>query len=322
MLRYILLFLFAIFLSFLSISNNAYGQEDNDKKKAEQQSEKAEKKEGNAEESKDEVNETPETSTRPQRSEIDIIAPVDEMVTKTSDLKHYLPADIVQPLLVGPDDHITLINTNNAMNNKGIMILLPDWQQSASNPKALNTLRETFPDHGWTTISVLPPNKPKNYPSQAIEKIQREEENETTLKDYQQLLSTIMSAITEKAKNYPGIIVVVAEGHNAAILLSIYQQEMTEQPTALVMLGAHLNDEIANLASATHLSQLDLPVLDLYLKADNRLARQNAQLRQKWVNQELKSDFRQQQIYNIQTSYYPKPALISAINGWLKSIGW
>jgi hypothetical protein len=311
--RYIsLLFLTIVFISFLPLGNNAYGQEDTDKKKSEPQ----------AEEMKDEIKEEPLASPKPQRSAIDIIKPVDALENKISDLKHYLTSDVVQPLLVGPDDHITLIHTNNAINSKGIMILLPDWQQSASNPKALNALRESLPDQGWTTISVLPPNKPNNYPSHAIEKAQREEENKSALKDYQQQLSTILSAVTEKAKSYPGIIVVVAEGHNAAILLSIYQEEMSDQPTALIMLGAHLNDDLSNIKTATDLSQLDLPVLDLYLKADNRLAKINANLRQKWVNQELKSNFRQRKIYNIQTGYYPKPSLISEINGWLKSIGW
>lgn len=316
-------FYLIILFSFLISSNLVFAeqQENTDTKKPEQteKQNEEEKDEQSVEESSEEL---PNKSLRTPRSEIDITAPTDALINKKSDLKHYLPSQVIQPLLVGPNDHITLINTNNAINNKGIMILLPDWQQTAASPKALNALRETFPDQGWTTITVLPPNKPVNYPSQALEKTAREEQNTTTLNDYQQNLATILSSVTDKAKNYPGIIVVIAEGHNAALLFNIYQKDLTEKPTALITLSAHLNDEMANLESATNLSQLELPVLDLYLKADNYLVNSNVTLRKKWVNQELKENFRQKKIYNIQTGYYPQASLTKEINGWLKSIGW
>jgi hypothetical protein len=317
-----------IFILFFSLAPNIVfaAQQENTDNKTSAPSEK--NNEGKDEEKQKETsdNEPSDDSSmavkKAPRSEIDIIAPIDTLTNKKADLKHYLPAEMIQPLLVGPEDHTTLISTNNAINNKGIMILLPDWQQTAASPKALNALRKTLPDQGWTTISVLPPNKPENYPSLAIEQTAREEENKKTLNDYQQQLAKIMEAVTEKAKGYPGIIVVVAEGHNAALLFNIYREELAEKPTALIIMGAHLNDDMANLTSATNLSLLELPVLDLYLKADNYLISSNIKLRKKLVNQELKSNFRQRKIYNIRTSYYPPASLIKEINGWLKSIGW
>lgn len=322
MTRHFSITFYLIFLFSLLISSNsvfAEQQESTDTKKSEQTDTPKEKEEKSDE---DATEEPPSKALRAPRSEINITAPTDALMNKESDLKHYLPSQIIQPLLVGPEDHITLVSTNNAINSKGIMILLPDWHQTAASPKALNALRETFPDQGWTTITVLPPNKPENYPSHAITKTAREEENKTTLNDYQQSLATILSSVTEKAKNYPGIIIVIAEGHNAALLFNIYQKDLTEKPTALITLSAHLNDDMANLESATSLSQLELPVLDLHLKADNYLVNNNIKLRQKWVNQELKENYRQKKIYNIQTGYYPQASLTKEINGWLKSIGW
>ncbi len=256
------------------------------------------------------------------RSDIKIAAPVDEHQQKVSDLKHYLPEQNIQPVLAGPEDHITLVNTNASANNKGVMLLLPDWQQSATSPKAMAHLREILPLKGWTTITIQPLAKPENYPSHAIEKTQQAQENKQALESYQQSLAKVLTAVTEQAKSYPGIIVMVAEGHNAALLFSIYQQQMSELPSAFIALSAYLNDDIANEQSAMHLAQLGLPVLDLYLKTDNRLIRQNVLLRKKLVNQELKSYFRQEQIFNSHTGYYPKASLIKEITGWLKTIGW
>ncbi|MEW6990221.1 DUF3530 family protein [Colwelliaceae bacterium 6441] len=322
---------FSLIILFLSIVGSealAAPQENTDPKASAETQDKDKNKKSSADETVSEKNNdenADNSSNSPRiksRRELKIIAPTNAFKNKESDLKHYLPEKIIHPLLVGPEDHITLINTNNTENNKGIMVLLPDWQQTAASPKALNALRKVLPDQGWTTISVLPPNKPLNYPSQMIDKKQREEENKTSLEEYQQKLAKILTAVTEKAKTFPGIIVVVAEGHNAALLFNIYQQELSELPTALVILSAHLNDDLANLSSATSLSQLELPVLDLHLSADNYLVSKNIKLRKKLVNKELKSNFRQKKIYNIQTSYYPKDSLIKEINGWLKFIGW
>lgn len=325
-------------ISSASITTNAFAvQQENTANANQEQSDSIEQKskEGQSEtndgEAADENNSSDETDSVDEalgnhksslRSNIDIVAPVDAFTNKKDDLEHYLPAEIIQPILVGPSDHTTLITTNNAINNKGVMILLPDWQQTAASPKALNMLRKKFPDQGWTTISVLPPNKPDNYPSNAIAQTARDEENNKTLTDYQQQLASIITAVTEKAKGYPGIILVVAEGHHAALLLNIYQEGLAEKPTALIMLSAHLNDTKANVSAANNLSLLELPVLDLFLKADNRLVSSSMKLRKKFVNQELKSNYRQKKIYNTHTGYYPAESLIKEINGWLKSIGW
>lgn len=314
--------LFCIIISFSLTANVAFAvQQENTDNQTSEQTEKAneEKGENKSEEKQEEAS---STMTKTPRSDIEILAPVDTLANKKTDLEHYLPTEIVQPLLVGPKDHTTLVSTNNAINNKGVMILLPDWQQTAASPKALNALRQSFPDQGWTTITLLPPNRPDNYPSVAIDKTARDEENKKTLTNYQQELAKIISAVTDKAKGYPGIIVLIAEGHNAALLFNIYQEEQAEKPTALVIMSAHLNDDMANLSSATNLSLLELPVLDLYLKADHYLISKSIKLRKKLVNQELKTNFRQKQIFNIQTGYYPTEPLIKEINGWLKSIGW
>jgi len=262
-------------------------------------------------------------STRAQaRHTIEMTAPADTQRQRVSDLKHYLSDENVQSLLVGPNEHTVLIETHATVNNKGVMILLPDWQQGATSPKATNYLRTVLPDHGWSTITIQPPNKPLAYPSTAEQEAQRQQENNETLASYQQELAALLTVVNDKAKSYPGIIIMISEGNHAALLYSMYQQNLIEQPMAYISLSGFLPDDVSALNSASSLAQIDLPVLDLSLKTDNRLIQQNVALRQKRVNQEHKAHFRQKQLFNIQTGYYPEAILIKEINGWLRSIGW
>ena len=292
---------------------------------AEQEQEQPKEQEQEKEKEPSDENKTEEQSTSSstiQRSKIEIAPPIDAIEQKKSDLNHYLPEKTVQTVLAGPNDHITLIETNQTANSKGVMVLLPDWHQTAASPKAMNDLRAKFPQQGWTTITLQPPSKPDNYPSLSLKSEQRAQENLDILTAYQEELSAILTAVIEQAKTYPGIIVVVAEGRNGAILPSIYQKELSEEPMALITLSAYLDDDSSSEIAAKNLAQIDLPVLDFILKTDNGLILQNAELRKKHVNQALKSYYRQKQLHNIHTGYYPKNQLLKEISGWLKSIGW
>ncbi|WP_206483374.1 DUF3530 family protein [Thalassotalea sp. G2M2-11] len=263
-----------------------------------------------------------ETAPDVKRSDMKIAPPLDPTELQISDINHYLDEQLIEPILVGPEQHISLIETNATSNSKGVMVLLADWQQSATSPKAINYLRQSMPQHGWTTISIQPTPKPAAYPSTAQPLNQRNEENSKTITQYNEQLAKILTAITEKAKNYPGIIVMVAEGRHGALLLTQYQQQLTEPPNALVILSAYIDDAHTNQQSAEHLAQTDLPVLDLYLRTDQRLIKSSVALRKKYVNKELKSYYRQKELFNTHTGYYPETALTKTINGWLKSLGW
>jgi hypothetical protein len=214
------------------------------------------------------------------------------------------------------------VETSTTQNNKGVAILLPEWQQNAINPKAINFLRKGLPDKGWTTISVQAPNMPDNYPSHALKLSERTEENNKILAPYKKKLQTLMTAVMEQAKNYPGIFLVIAQGSHAAILIDIYEENGDIKPTALVMLSSYMFTDAANEHFAQNVALSELPVLDLFLKKDHPRAKSSAQLRQKYSNKEMKTSFRQKQLYNFNTGYYPKETLLREINGWLKSIGW
>jgi hypothetical protein len=244
-----------------------------------------------------------------------------------ADLKHYLAGEQVTPLLAGPDDYLTLVKQHTSINSKGVVILLPEWQQGATNPKAINFLRNALPSEGWSTIVVQPSNKPKNFPSNAITVDEQKQENKVTLDAYKKKLTTMHNALMNVAKGYPGVLVVIAQGNNAALLVELYNKEDSQLPNALILLSSYRQTSPAlidsvNTSFAQQLASIELPVLDLYLKYDNSLVLAKAAQRKSLAKQEMKVYYRQRQLNNTITGYYPEKELLNQIKSWLKAIGW
>jgi hypothetical protein len=252
--------------------------------------------------------------------------PVNQLEQYHQDIKHYHATAEIHSLLVGTEKYITLIKKQTATLNKGVMILLPDWQQGANNPKSINYLRNELPALGWNTIAIQPDSLPNDYPSKALTLDEQTKDNERIINIYKNKLSALLNAVMNVAKQFPGAVVVVAQGNNAAMLVELYDKESTEQPDAFVMLSSfrknspHLSDEI-NEKFARHIAQSDLPILDLYLRYDNAIVLAKAKQRKLLAEQAKKTDFRQRQINNTATGYYPNKELVKQITGWLKVIG-
>lgn len=251
-----------------------------------------------------------------------ITKPVERFTLQQRDIKHYLGDDNVTALLAKTDEYLTLIAPYETEINKGVVILLPDWQKGATNPSAINHLRKQLPYDGWTTITVHPPAKPENYPSVLIDLEKRAEENEKSLTDYQEKLVTLMVEVMKKAEEYPGTFVVVAQGNTGAVLMNAFTKEQVKEPNALVLLSAYLPTDIENNAFSINMASSDLPVLDLHLKKDHKRALLSARQRAIKAKHELKTYYRQQEIFNSEFSYYPDASLRASILGWLRSIGW
>jgi hypothetical protein len=268
-------------------------------------------------------------STAPTKSTEDkhpnkvmISAPVDAFEQQQQDIKHYLAHEKIIPLLVGPDSYLTVINEHTTGINKGVMVLIPDWQQSIATPNVLNQLSNNMPQHGWTTITLHPPHKPQSYPSQAFTAQERSTEDIETLTNYEKKFADVMQALITKAKSYPGVIIVVAEGNHSAVLLNIYQQKLVAAPSALVMLSSYMPTLPENDKIAQQLALTDYPILDLYLQRDHRLVLASAKMRKDFAQRAMKIYYRQRQLSNQATGYYPKQTLTKAIISWLSAMGW
>lgn len=266
------------------------------------------------------------TKAKKTQSKVAIPSPTSIERQHKSDISHYFPNAKITPILAGPDDYLTLVKENTSVNNKGVAVLLPDWQQGAANPKAINFLRTALSKQGWTTISIQPANKPNNFPSTALKLSEKKDANKTIIDKYKVKLTTLINAVLTKTKDYPGIVIIIAQGNNGALLVDIFdQQEAT--PNALVLLSSYLVNSTelideANTAFSEKLAFSEYPVLDLYLKHDHPIVQNKATQRLSKANQELKAYYRQRQINNTVTGYYPEQELLTQINSWLKSIGW
>ena len=224
--------------------------------------------------------------------------------------------------MIGTDDFLTITQPDVHSSDKGVAILLPDWGQAAVNPKAINFLRKRLPEEGWTTITIQPMEKPLGYPIHHEKPNIAEEENNKLLIDYQQQLSPMLTSVMEKAADYPGIFIVIAQGNNAAQLLNIYLQEEVEKPNALILLSAHLLTDKDNAQLSTSIAESEIPILDLWLKKDSYWVNHFAKQRAMYARKELKTYYRQRQLTNFNTGYYPEQALAKEIKGWLTTIGW
>ncbi|HBY84639.1 MAG TPA: DUF3530 domain-containing protein [Colwellia sp.] len=253
--------------------------------------------------------------------------PIELTKQHKEDLKHYLADEEVKPLLAGPDDYLTLVKRYTSANSKGVVILLPEWQQGATNPKAINYLRNALPAKGWSTIAIQPSNKPENYPSTAVTVAEQKKANQVVLKEYKSKLNSMLNAVMNTARKYPGIVLVIAQGNNAAFLVDLYNQDGSQKPNALIMLSGYRqsNPELINSVNENFAHQLaltELPILDLYLKYDNPLVISTSAQRKAFSKQEMKVYYRQRQLNNTVTGYYPEEELLIQINSWLKAIGW
>jgi len=281
-----------------------------------------------------EVTETksqPKLESKSESKTPEIPLPTSLIKQHKDDLKHYLPVNKVKPLLAGPDDYITLITENSSVNNKGIMILLPDWQQGATNPKAINFLRNKLPLQGWTTITIQPPSKPENYPSKALKITEQQKENKVIIDEYKIKFAAMINAVISNANEYPGIVVIIAQGNHGAMLVDLFDEQSSNQsntmPSAVILLSSYLltNDKLINEANtgfAKNIAYSEYPILDLYLRYDHPIVLDKTKQRLALSKKEMKVYYRQRQLNNNEMGYYPEQELVTQINSWLKSIGW
>jgi len=267
------------------------------------------------------------------------VAPIALIEQQKKDLQHYIDSEQVKPLLAGTDSYLTIIKKHSSVNGKGVAILLPDWQQGATNPKAINFLRDALPAEGWTTIAVQPNNKPQSYPSTALKREEQVEENQKIITEYQNKQKVMFNALMDLTNEYPGIVIVIAQGNNGALLASLFAEQNSGSaneaatnieikiPNAMVLLSSYrqTSNELINSVNEKFAKQLalsELPILDLYLQHDHPLVMAKVAQRKSLAKQEMKVYYRQRQLNNNATGYYPEQELLSQINSWLKSIGW
>lgn len=274
-----------------------------------------------ADEKKPEPSADAKTNESQESSRI-VNAPINAFSQQQQDIKHYLTHTKVESILVGPDEYLMLVDPHTTAINKGVMILIPDWQKSPTSPSAFKQLRKNMPNQGWTLLTLHPPHQPTAYPSQALSAEQREQENSDILMAYQKTLASAVTEVIKKAKNYPGVILTIVAGQHAGLMMNMISSEQIDTPSAMVMLSGYMSTPTEDSKLAEQVGLSDLPILDLYLKRDHRLVANSAKTRKIKAKNEMKVYYRQRQLTNQMPGQYPKYSLTKTILGWLKSIGW
>jgi len=128
--------------------------------------------------------------------------------------------------------------------------------------------------------------------------------------------------VMDIALEYPGIILLLAEGSNAAIVTDLYQQKKNREPNVMIFMSAFMPTYDDNQKFAEQMAKSELPILDVLLTLDHPLALENAKYRKVMASKEMKIFYRQRQYNSYVSGYYPKEQLVKDISGWLKTIGW
>lgn len=280
------------------------------------------------------------------RAKINIAPPISKSAQQLADIKRYLTEQNIEPIAVGEDSVLVQIQPEQSPIAKGVAILIPDWNHSLSSPKSITSLRERLPESGWVTMAAQPPQMDENI-DQLIKAYYQDKlkandssmqtANESTAQEsntseddtapeplarYKEKLTALMKVLMEKAYNYPGIFIVIAEGTNAALLTELYHENAIERPSAFILLSAYYADDNANTAFNKLLATSPYPVLDLLLTRDNPWVMHSKEERKQLAKKHAKVIYRQQQLTTSHTGYYPDEALHRSIKGWLRSIGW
>lgn len=260
-----------------------------------------------------------ENSAAKKRAE-SISLPKDRFAQHNEDLKHYL--DKTQEILVGTESYTMLWEESRTANHRGVIIIIPDWQQPATTPKTTDFLHRVFPDYGWSSLVIQPPNMPTGYPSVSTNETENSEQNKKLIDEYSQQLSRLYEQIIQKVETKPGAFIVVSQGNHAGLLLDLLEAGDNKMPHGLIMLSAYRSTDEEDMAFAKTLSMSELPVLDLILAKDHPLVEKSADYRRKFASNEMKAEYRQKQYVNLYAGDYPQEDMFKTIQGWLRSIGW
>jgi len=157
------------------------------------------------------------------------------------------------------------------------------------------------------------------------------QENKTLLEDYQLKFSAMINAVISKASEYPGIVVIVAQGNHGVMLVELFDEQSSNpvsvMPNAVILLSSYAltNQQLVDTANsdfAKKIAYSEYPILDLYLRYDHPIVLDKTKQRLALAKKEMKVYYRQRQLNNSSVGYYPEQELMIQINSWLKSIGW
>ncbi|OUS70194.1 hypothetical protein B5G52_15330 [Pseudoalteromonas sp. A601] len=86
------------------------------------------------------------------------IAPTPWSTITSSDISRLTPHGEIKPLQVGEDEFISLYREYMSAEQRGVVLIIPDWQNLPTNNAGINFLRTHLTDFGYTTIAMTVPD--------------------------------------------------------------------------------------------------------------------------------------------------------------------
>ncbi|MEP7705519.1 DUF3530 family protein [Paraglaciecola sp. 25GB23A] len=263
-----------------------------------------------------------------------ISAAVDKQLLSTIDLQRALFSDQYIKLKVAEQDLLVVLNENTNAIARGVAILLTQGNTTLTSNQGLAPLVGQLTQLGWVTMLVPSPatefltarelliDGAESPLEPASVKMPVQHISQATFDEHLEKLSLIMQAALEKAKEYPGFILVIAQGTSAASLTQLYAQQTLPSPDALVVIAPFWPDRIYNNQLATELANTSMPVLDLFSTRDNTWSLTSVDLRKVATVKALKLQYRQRQIIGSNDMERVAPYISKEIYGWLSHMGW
>lgn len=225
----------------------------------------------------------------------------------SADLQARYPATEVMTLTAGTENILALSKKAMTPFTRGTLLLLPDGSRHAAAASVIDPLRQEMVDFGWNTLAVMMPSY------DGIDGDEAEKSYALQLKDR-------INAVISQAKQQPGAIVILAQGHSGALINQLLQQNLIESPQALILVGATLRNPSAELAAIQAMSQHKVPTLDILQHSDGDSALNSVRTRLQWTRKHVKELYRQR--YWPEDSIRNEMWLQKEVIGWLRFIGF
>ncbi|MDH5184233.1 MAG: alpha/beta hydrolase family protein [Gammaproteobacteria bacterium] len=190
---------------------------------------------------------------------------------------------------------------------KGIIIMLHAEGEHPQWPMVIQLLREQLTDHGWNTLALQLPT-----PIASDRTLDRKAYTEMVGKKIQMAVNHVMP------KN-PPVMVLLGHGLGANAVIKRATEHLDNNLMAVI--GVSINADAHQteaLNTLSHISQLNLPILDVYAERDRLEVRQSTKQRKRAALKAGNKNYRQLKIPGAEHHFYNHTAMLgSRVKSWL-----
>ncbi|NMM40055.1 DUF3530 family protein [Pseudoalteromonas arctica] len=281
---------------------------------------------------------------------VDFIAPTPWSTISSNDLSRLMPQDELKQLLAGDTEFLSLYRQHMGAQQRGVVLIIPDWQHLPINNNGLNFLRTQLNDLGYATIAITVPDidwqaAPPADESETTEPAATKQATNSgnsepsavtptpvvhvdaidhmsnaIIDNYKLNLIARFNALYQSALDEDGRIVVIAQGASAGVLLEHYGEYPNTNIDAFVSLSSYLPNSKRNQQLNAIISTISPPLLDIYYNIDNPDLLLSVADRKRWVKRHSKYDYRQRELFGLRSEPEQHERLTKEVDGFLRRL--